>query len=425
MQINQPRQRIAVVGCGVAGLTAAWLLSRRHEVHLFEKNNYAGGHTRTLTIDAGPDTGSSIDTGFIVMNHRNYPKFTEVLAQLGVALADSSMTFSFHDTQTSYGYAGNSLGTLFPSLGYWLKPHHLSLVKELWRFGQIGYADLNSGYLDTLTLGEYCAKRSYCQAFLHNYLYPMGAAIWSSPIQRMQAFPAEPYLHFLENHGLLRLKNRPQWKYVKGGSRTYVRAMLQSFSNPPKLNYAPQGIRRNHGKVQLDFDGANSLEFDQVVIGTHADQAYQLLQDPSAEETANLSPWKYQQNTVTLHTDSSQLPKNRKLWASWNFARESGHEDSRPVSVSYYMNRLQNLQSQQDYIVTLNTTRGINPSTIINQTSLTHPLYCFESLATQDPLRSMNGKRNTWYCGSYFGYGFHEDAVQAATEVAQGFGIEL
>lgn len=425
MQINQPRQRIAVVGCGVAGLTAAWLLSRRHDVHLFEKNNYAGGHTRTLTIGTGLDTGLSVDTGFIVMNHRNYPKFTKVLEKLDVALADSSMTFSFHDTQTSYGYAGNSLATLFPSLGYWLKPHHLSLVKELWRFGRIGYADLSSGYLDNRTLGEYCTKRGFSQAFLHNYLYPMGAAIWSSPIERMQAFPARPYLHFLENHGLLRLKNRPQWKYVQGGSRTYVRAMLQSFSNPPQLNCAPRGIRRNHGKVQLDFDGSDSLEFDQVVIGTHANQAYQLLLDPSAEETANLSPWKYQQNTVTLHTDSAQLPKKRKLWASWNFARESGHEDSRPVSVSYYMNRLQNLQTEQDYIVTLNTTRTIDPTAIINQTSLTHPLYCFESLATQDRLRSMNGARNTWYCGSYFGYGFHEDAVQAATEVAQGFGIEL
>ncbi|MGB0272224.1 MAG: NAD(P)/FAD-dependent oxidoreductase [Opitutales bacterium] len=425
MQIKERKQRIAVVGCGVAGLTAAWLLSRRHEVQLFEKNAYAGGHTRTLTIQDGPDAGTAVDTGFIVMNHRNYPKFTQVLEQLGVAVADSSMTFSFHDPQTNYGYAGTSLATLFPSLAYWFKPQHLSLVKELWRFARIGYADLNSGYLQDRALGDYCADRGFSAAFLNHYLYPMGAAIWSSPIQRMHEFPAQPYLHFLENHGLLRLVNRPQWNYVQGGSRTYVRAMLNSFAHPPQLSCAPQRIRRDAGKVQLDFAAAPTQEFDQVVIGTHADEAYQLLSDPSLEETANLSPWRYQANTVTLHTDTTQLPPNRKLWASWNFAREPGHADDRPVSVSYYMNRLQQLQTERDYIVTLNTTRPIDPTSIINQTTLTHPLYSFESMATQQGLRTLNGQRNTWYCGSYFGYGFHEDAVQSATEVARGFGIEL
>ncbi|MGB0257178.1 MAG: NAD(P)/FAD-dependent oxidoreductase [Coraliomargarita sp.] len=417
--------KIAVVGCGVAGLTAAWLLSRKHEVHLFEKNNYPGGHTRTLDITDGPDAGTPVDTGFIVMNHRNYPHFTEVLRQLKVELADSSMTFSFNDTVSGYAYSGNSIGSLFPSLGYYFKPAHLAFVRDLWRFAKVGYRDLQSGYLAGRTLGEYCDERKFGNAFLHHYLYPMGAAIWSSPIQELREFPAQPYLHFLENHGLLRLTNRPQWKYVKGGSRTYVRAMLKTFKHQPQLNAAPQTIQRHEHGVSLLMQDGEALEFDHVVIGAHADEALKLLLDPSDAEQQNLGPWRYQPNTVTLHTDTTHLPNSSKLWSSWNFAREPGHSDQRPVSVSYYMNRLQDLQTERDYIVTLNTTRPIAGNCVINQTTLMHPLYSTESMATQPRLREMNGAQNTWFCGSYFGYGFHEDAVRSAVEVAQGFGIEL
>jgi len=419
------RQRIAVVGCGVAGLTAAWLLQRKHEVHLFEKNDYAGGHTRTLKIPAGPDLGTPVDTGFIVMNHRNYPNFTEVLKQLDVALEDSSMTFSFHDNETQYGYSGNSAASLFPTLSYFFKPKHLAFVRDLYRFAKIGFRDLNSGYLEGKTLGDYCDDRRFGPAFLNNYLYPMGAAIWSSPITEMRAFPAQPYLHFLENHGLLRLTNRPQWRVVKGGSRTYVRALLKTFASPPQLSSAPDRIERIEGGVVLHMADERALKFDHVVIGAHADEALKLLADPSEHETTNLAPWRYQPNTVVLHTDRTQLPPKSKLWASWNFVREAGHADNRPVAVSYYMNRLQNLTTAQDYIVTLNPSAAIPESKVINTTTLTHPLYSFESMATQPKLRAMNGQHNTWFCGSYFGYGFHEDAVRSAVEVAQNFGIEL
>lgn len=418
-------QKIAVVGCGVAGLTSAWLLGRRHEVHLFEKNDYAGGHTRTLTVPDGPDAGTSVDTGFIVMNHRNYPLFTKVLEQLDVALEDSSMTFSFYDQESRYGYAGNNLSTLFPSLGYFFKPQHWSLVRDLWRFARIGYRDLNDGYLEGKTLGDYCADRGFGRAFLDHYLYPMGAAIWSSPIQEMHRFPAQPYLHFLENHGLLRLTNRPQWKYVKGGSRSYVRAMLSRLKNVPQLQAAPAGIQRREGGVTLVTHAGEKLDFDHVVIGTHADEALKLLIDPSDSERARLSPWQYQPNEVVLHTSPTHLPPKRKLWASWNFMREPGQSDTRPVSVSYYMNRLQNLLTERDYIVTLNPGVAIPAERVIDRTTLTHPLYSFESMRTQPELKAQNGEGNTWFCGSYFGYGFHEDAVRSAVEVAQGFGIEL
>lgn len=253
----------------------------------------------------------------------------------------------------------------------------------------------------------------------------MGAAIWSAPIAEMHAFPAQPYLHFLENHGLLRLKNRPQWKCVAGGSRTYVRAMLNTFEHAPNLNAAPETIERHTNGVTLNMADGRALKFDHVVIGTHADEALKLLADPSDEENRNLEPWRYQPNTVTLHTDATQLPADPRLWSSWNFIQEPPHQEHSPVAVSYYMNRLQNLKTKQHYFVTLNHTRPIPAEKIINTTTLMHPLYSFDSMATQPRLRAMNGLRNTWFCGSYFGYGFHEDAVRSAVEVAAQFNINL
>jgi len=425
MSLSDKKLRIAVVGCGVAGLTAAWLLQRKHEVLLFEKNDYPGGHTRTLDVSQEDGSTLPVDTGFIVMNHRNYPNFTKVLRQLNVALADSSMTFSFYDTVSKYGYSGNSLGALFPSVSYFFKPTHLRLIWNLMRFAKVGYRDLQSGFLEGKAHGEYCSERKFGSTFLNHYLYPMGAAIWSSPISAMHAFPAQPYLHFLENHGLLRLTNRPQWKYVKGGSNTYVKAMLETFEQTPNLNAAPASIQRTPEGVLVHMPTGETHNFDHVIIGAHADEALKLLADPSTDETKNLGPWRYQPNTVTLHTDTSQLPPKRKLWSSWNFVRDPTFNDERPVAVSYYMNRLQNLQTDQDYIVTLNNTRPIDNDSLIDTTTLTHPLYSFESMATQDRLRQMNGQQNTWFCGSYFGYGFHEDAVQSAVEVASKFDIVL
>lgn len=425
MNSTEQGKRIAVVGCGVAGLTAAWLLSRKHNVWLFEKNDYAGGHTRTLKIDGGPDSGLAVDTGFIVMNQRNYPLFTKVLGQLGVRLADSSMTFSFHDRTSGYGYSGNSLGTLFPKLSYYFMGKHLGLVRDLVRFARIGYRDLQSGYLEGKTLARYFETRPFGRNFRENYFYPMGAAIWSSPLEEMQNFPAQPYLHFLENHGLLRLTNRPQWQYVEGGSRTYVEAMLKDFSREPKLNAAPGGIRRTTDGVILREQNGKELKFDHLVIGTHADEALALLDDPSEEEKANLGAWRYQANEVVLHTNEGQLPPDPRQWSSWNFMREPGSDGNKPVRVSYYMNRLQNLKTENHYVVTLNAGASIPEDKVINRTTLTHPLYSEEALATQANLSRTNGKRNTWFCGSYFGYGFHEDAVRSAIEVARGFGIDL
>ena len=416
-------QRIAVVGCGVAGLTAAWLLSRRHKVTLFEKNHYFGGHTRTLEIPEGPDAGIPVDTGFIVMNHRNYPLFTKLLERLRVPLEDSSMTFSYTDPEARYSYSGNSLRRLLPR-EHWLRTSHWALVRDLWRFAKVGYRDLQEGRLNGRCLGDYLDERGFSEAFLQCYFYPMGAAIWSSPIGSMREFPAEPYLHFLENHGLLRLTNRPQWRFVPGGSRTYVRAILSDLEVTEPPGETPQSIRREGGGVVLDF-GAKRRRFDHVVIGCHADEALALLADADPREQQNLGPWRYQRNEVILHTDTRFLPPRQSDWASWNFLRAPGSGESRAVSVSYYMNRLQRLETRADYIVTLNPFQPVDPAKVIDRTYMTHPLYSFESMATQTPIDAENGSRNTWFCGSYLGYGFHEDAVRSAVRIAAKFGISL
>ena len=417
------KKRIAIVGCGISGLTAGHLLNKEHDVYLYEKNDYIGGHTRTLHIDEEKGVSVPVDTGFIVMNHRNYPLFSQLLEDLDVELDDSSMTFSFEDREKKYAYSGNSLRTLFPKLAYlWSRPH-LRFLKDLYRFSRIGYRDLCSGKLEGLLLKDYCASREFSTSFLENYLYPMGAAKWSSPKHIMGEFPAKPYLHFLENHGLLRLHNRPQWRYVKGGSSTYVEALVSRLANPPQTSADIVAIGREETGPQLKFASGRIESFDAVVIATHPDQALELLSDPSDEEKHLLGQWEYQPNEVVLHTDAQCMPANKRLWSSWNFRESTSEKDNLPVAVSYYMNRLQNLPTEQNYFVTLNGSHLIDDSQIIDRTTLHHPLYSFESLRTQDAIRRINGANDTFFCGSFLGYGFHEDGVRSGVEVARALGV--
>lgn len=425
MDIQVP-QKIAVVGSGVAGLTAAYLLNKKHDVYLIEKEDRIGGHTRTLEMTGDRDTGLAVDTGFIVMNLRNYPNFSRLLKELNVEIQKSCMTFSYFDHTHNYGYAGTSLAGLIPKLSYLFNLKHFALIGDLVRFAFVGYRDLKSGFLKNKTLGDYLDERHFCPEFQNAYLFPMGAAIWSSPMLKMRDFPAEPYLHFLENHGLLRLINRPQWYSIKGGSHTYVKAILNQLKNKPLTSKSIQRVfRTTQNQVHIEYADGRTEQFDHVIIATHADTALELLSDADASEKAALEPWTYQANQVILHNDINYMPPNKSLWASWNFIRKSGDTKASPVSVSYYMNRLQKLETETPYIVTLNPQTEINPEKIINQTVLTHPSYSFESMDSQKLLRAQNGNRNTWFCGSYFGYGFHEDAVHSSVAIAKAFDIHL
>lgn len=421
LRVSGERPSVAVVGAGVAGLTAAWRLRNACRVTVYERNEYIGGHTRTLTVPEGPDEGTPVDTGFIVMNHRNYPHFTRLLADWEVELEDSDMSFSYHECDSGYAYAGTTLRGVFPTAGHLVNPRHVRLLWELRRFGRIGTRALEEGSAAEQSLEEFLDTHGFSHTFRHRYLYAMGAAIWSSPPEFLSEFPAEPYLHFFRNHGLLTLKNRPQWRVVSGGSRTYVRRALARMPEVDvRAGETPERIFRTSEGVELCFSDGRKERFDHVVIGAHADEGLALLGDADAEEKALLGAWTYQPNEVVLHRWEEVMPRHRPCWASWNFAREEDFDPAAPVSVSYWMNRLQNLHTHHSYFVTLNRVGEIPEAQVIDRTVLHHPQYDRKAMRTQAPLKTRNGSRNTWWVGSYLGYGFHEDAVRSAVEATDG-----
>lgn len=420
-----PGQNIAVIGGGVAGIVAAYLLQQRHQVTLFERNDYLGGHTHTIEIADGPDAGLAVDTGFIVLNDATYPLFQKFLSRLGVATRVSEMSFGFQCRQTGLVYAGTDLNGLFARRRNLVSPRFYRFLVEVARFSRKAREDLAAEKIPPVTLGRYLKDGRFSSFMVENYLVPMASAIWSTPALKIGDFPAEPFLRFFANHGLLSFRNRPRWRTVIGGSHAYVKAFARGFHGCLHLDTPVREVRRETDGVWITLAGGESLCFDQVVIATHADQGLRLLKEPSPLEQRLLSAWRYQKNHTVLHTDSSLLPIRRRAWAAWNFTREATTSPKRPVFVTYYMNRLQGLATRRDYCVTLNRQEPFRPETVIAEMDYHHPLYSFESMATQAELPHLNGKHRTWYCGSYFGYGFHEDAVRAAVDVAESLGAEL
>jgi predicted NAD/FAD-binding protein len=424
-QAPEQRQKIAIVGGGVAGIVAAYLLQKKHEIVLFESNDYLGGHTHTIEISDGPDAGTAVDTGFIVLNNQTYPFFMKFLSQLGVATRVSEMSFGFQCRQTGLVYAGTNLNGLFAQKRNLVSGSFLRFLLEIARFCRNAGKDLKEGSIPAITLGEYVAKEQYSKQMIDNYLIPMAAAIWSTPAMKVNEFPAEPFLRFFSNHGLLSFRHRPIWQTVTGGSFSYVKAFEASFRGQIYLTSAVKQIIRHPQKVEVKLSEGKSLDFDQVVVATHADQALQLLGDPSDDEKKCLSPWMYSNNHTVLHVDKELLPKQKSAWAAWNFTRDGVDHQEQPVYVTYYMNRLQGLQTKRDYCVTLNRKEPFKPGTVITEMVYQHPLYTFDAMRTQSRLPVLNGQRRTFFCGSYFGYGFHEDAVKSGVKVAENFGITL
>jgi len=417
--------RIAVVGAGVAGLTAAYILQRQHRVTLFEKNDYAGGHTHTVVLSDGPDNGTPVDTGFIVMNHRNYPLLTRLFEKLDVPLRDSEMSFSYWDELTGLQYSGGGLNGLFAQRSNLLRPAFLRMVREMFRFFRNAEFDLAAGGLRECTLGDYLRRGRYSEMFVRHHLIPMAAAIWSAPDDKMMEFPAESFLQFFRNHGLLTVNERPQWRTVVGGSHNYVRRMLADFKVDVRLSMPIVSVRRFDDRVALGTSAGPAGEFDGVVIAAHADEALGMLADPSDSERRVLGAWVYQANDTVLHTDRAVMPPLRRIWSSWNYTRERESGPAGSVDLSYYMNRLQGLTTQRPLFVTLNRRQYLAPDSVIARMTYHHPTYSRAALAAQRELPALNGTRRTWFCGSYFGYGFHEDAVRSAVELVKHFGLDL
>jgi uncharacterized protein len=404
---------VAVIGGGVAGIVAAHLLQKTHRVTLFEQGDYLGGHTHTVTIPDGQDAGTPVDTGFIVFNEATYPHFIGFLAELGVPSRITEMSFSFHCVETGFVYAGNDLNGLFAQRINLLRPRFYRFLFEIGRFCHQAKVDVETQE-DLGSLGEYIRQHHFLPFMVDNYLKPMAAAIWSTPTAEVTAFPARAFLLFFRNHGLLDLWNRPAWRTVAGGSSSYVKAFTASFTGTVHLSTKIRRIFRTDGSVQVQFADQHHEAFDQVVLATHADQSLHLLGDPTPEERRLLSPWQYEENNTVLHTDLSVLPPMQRAWSCWNFRREGSIAATHPAYVTYAMNLLQGLTTNKQYLVTLNRPSAYDEKQVIARMVYHHPIYTNTSMATQVSLPNLNGTRNTWFCGSYFGYGFHEDAVRSS-----------
>ncbi len=410
--------RIAVIGSGISGLASAWLLSRQHDVVLFEANDYLGGHTHTHDIEL-EGRQYRVDTGFIVHNPVHYPLLTRMFEELGVATKPTTMSFSMHSEASGVEYNATSLGGLFCQRGNLLSPRFWGMLADLRRFYRIAPRLLETDDPGP-ALGEFLEKHGFGEAFRDEHLLPMASALWSSPSAQILAFPARYLVQFMANHHMLQVSGRPDWRVVRGGSATYVRALQQRWQASVRLQTPVHSVRRDADGV--DVMTANGTErFNQVVLACHSDQALALLADADDRESAILGAIPYQSNDVVLHTDARLLPRNRKAWAAWN--AHVPRDPSDACTVSYCMNLLQGIDAPQPLVVTLNRTHAIDPAHILRRMSYAHPVYTDASVAAQGRRYVIQGQRRTWFAGAYWGWGFHEDGIRSAVEVARALGV--
>ncbi|HET8850390.1 MAG: FAD-dependent oxidoreductase [Marinobacter sp. 34-60-7] len=421
--MNQDRQRIAVIGAGVSGLTAAWLLSEKHDVQLFEAGDYAGGHTNTEQVEAGGQTWP-VNTGFIVYNDWTYPNFIKLMDRLGVASEVSDMSFSVDSHATGLQYNGTSLNTLFAQRKNLFNLPFLKMIREILRFNKESRADLAAGDIpEGETLGEYLNRNHYSRFFRNYYIVPMGAAIWSAPEIVLEQFPIRFFLQFFNNHGMLSVDDRPTWRVISGGSATYVRAMMGRLGDRTHLNSPVDRVVRDDEGVTITVKGEDH-RFDQVILACHSDQALRMLGDPSDQEREILGAIGYQKNDVVLHTDASVLPSTRLAWAAWNYTIPE--HSTQPVSVTYNMNILQNFHNAPEtFCVTLNRSHDIDPDKVIKRFEYDHPVFTLEAVQAQERYDEIGNHNRTHFCGAYWFNGFHEDGVRSALRVTQAFGVEL
>ena len=411
--------RIAIIGAGISGLFTARLLSADHDVHLFEAEDYAGGHTNTVSCEVWGEQ-FAVDTGFMVFNDRTYPNFVRLLQQLGVPARNSDMSFSVRCDRTGLEYQGSSLNGLFAQRRNLLRPSFYRMLLEVLRFNRQA-VELLGGEDYDLELGQYLDRAGYSREFIEHYLIPMGAAIWSAPPERFRSFPARFIIGFFHNHGLLTVRNHPQWKTVQGGAREYVKALTRPFADRIRWNCPVVSVRREPERVAVTAQAGGPEYFDAVVLAAHADQSLAMLADATPAEREILGAIGYQRNETVLHVDSSQLPKSRRAWASWNY--RIPREREQPVVLTYNLNRLQGHVSPEPICVTLNGTPWLAPHRILQRIEYQHPVYSREALAAQQRFHEINGRNRTYYCGAYWGYGFHEDGVNSALAVGRSLDI--
>lgn len=400
--------RIAIVGSGISGLGAAYLLARSHEVELFERDERAGGHANTVVHD-----GVALDTGFLVHNERNYPLLCRLFGELGVRTHSSEMSFSVACRGCGLEYSGRRP---FAQAGNTVRPRFLGLVWEIGRWLRSARASLESADWESRSLAEYVEERRYSRVFRRHFLVPLTSALWSAAPGRALEMPAAYAIRFFDNHGMLGF-GRFRWRTVTGGSRVYVQAIADRLGDTLQLGLGARSLRRTSDGVELRLDDGSLRRFDQVLVATHADQALALLEDPSESERRVLGGFAYARNDAVLHTDASFLPRTRQARASWNY--RLGDEER--ATVTYHLNRLQRLETERDYCVTLN--EQVPEEHVLQRFGYAHPQYTLATLRAQQELPALSGKRRTWYAGAHFGNGFHEDGLASAVRAAAGLGV--
>lgn len=410
--------RVAIIGSGIAGLYVAHRMAAHCDLSLFEAANYPGGHSNT--VEAAMDGQRlAIDTGFIVFNERTYPLFTALLKSLGVAYQPSDMSFSFRCGGSGLEYRGdNAFNAIFAQRRNAFRPSFYRMIRDILRFN--GMAPVLVGTDPAVTLGQYLDTHGFKGPVVDNYLLPMASAIWSSEPGQILDFPACHFGRFFRNHGLLQVEGRPQWMTVTGGSREYVRAIVRPLRDRVHLNAPAEWIERHPDHVTVKIRDRAPQDYDQVVIATHSDQALALLRDPSPAEREILGAIPYQVNEAVLHTDAKLMPRRRRAWAAWNYLRDPARQGP-GVSVTYNLTRLQSLPTKRQFLVTLNHADAMDPRTVIQRISYTHPVFTREGIRAQERHGEINGVNRTFYCGAYWGYGFHEDGVRSAVAVCDAF----
>ena len=405
--------KIAVIGSGISGLSSAYYLSKHHKVDLYEQSDHFGGHSYTYDIKE-EDKIVPVDLGFIVFNELTYPNLINFFNELNVPFEKSNMSFSVSVKNTNVEYGGSGFNAIFANKLNLLNLKFLKMIREIISFYNHAPSLLQNNIEDK-TLGDYLRRSKLSKYFIEYHIIPMVAAIWSMPFSKAKEMPLKLFLNFFINHGLFRLKNRPQWYTVTNRSRNYVKKILEKISGEIFKNYKINNISRSDDNVRISI-GNEYLDYDQVVLACHADQSLNILNDPSSKEKEILNKFTYVSNRAFLHTDENLMPSRKKAWSSWN----SITKDNR-TCITYWLNKLQNLKTNKNYFLTLNPVAEVEENKIIKQEKFTHPYFNNENVSLQKDLHLLQGKKRTWFCGSYFGYGFHEDGLKSSIDLVKKF----
>ena len=410
-------EKLAIVGTGIAGMGAAYFLNKNYDITVFEKDNYVGGHTNTITLK---ENGKNIfiDTGFMVFNKITYPNLTRLFEKLNVAIKPTDMSFSVFHLESGLEYSGSGLNGLFAQRKNLFNPKFVKMLFQVNRFNKESLETLSDPKYSDYSLADYVEEKGFSQEFLNKYLIPMSAAVWSSPPDLMLKFPAKTLVRFFHNHGFLGLDTQHQWYTVVDGSQNYRNKIIKEYQDKIHINRAVKTVLRENGKVKITTIDNIEYVFDKVIFASHADEALKMLADPTDMESNILSKFKYQLNKATLHTDKTIMPKNKKVWSSWNYRIEPKNGEVK-TSTIYYMNSLQHVSKNRDYFVSINDPGNVAKDKVIKEIDYDHPLFDLDSIKAQENIQQINKQgNNTYFCGSYFNYGFHEDAFTSALELS-------